>query len=167
MLPPKLPLMWGLPLALHRIRLEAGIGCSPIWRFKACSPSDSAEAGLGCSKFERFWQEHHRIRPKPKSDGANLSAFCQEHQRNWSETRNGCRASARQAFFTPSNFTETENGCRENARQAFFIPSNLTENENGWKILARQGLRKQIDQEHAVHNSELPSHNRYNMIVPI
>ena len=35
------------------------------------------------------------------------------------ETENGCRASAKQAFFIPSNFAETENGCRASARQAF------------------------------------------------
>jgi len=74
----------GLSLALQRIWLEAELGCSPIWRFKACSPSDLAESVDGCSTFERFWKVHHRIQLKPKSDGVNLNAFCQEHHRNWS-----------------------------------------------------------------------------------
>ena len=71
----------GLSRALHRNWLEARLGWSLIWRYKVCSPSDLIESVDGCRLFERFWKVHHRIRPKLKSDGTNLNAFCQEHHR--------------------------------------------------------------------------------------
>ena len=71
----------GLSRALHRNWLEARLGWSLIWRYKVCSPSDLIESVDGCRLFERFWKVNHRIRPKLKSDGANLNAFCQEHHR--------------------------------------------------------------------------------------
>ena len=61
-------------------------------------PSDSAQAEKRWCEFERFLS------------GAPSNIV---------ETENGCRASAKQAFFIPSNIVETENGCRASARQAF------------------------------------------------
>ena len=100
------------------------------------------------------------------------------------ETENGCRASAKQAFFIPSNFAETENGCRASARQAFshhrilsrpkmdvgkmqnklfFAPSDLAETENGWKILAKQGQpqkRRTPELEHPFRANKCTLHLR-------
>ena len=73
-------------LGVHRIRLEASLGWSPIWHIWACSPSDLIERVDGCSEFEHFW--------------AGIPSVMAEDVIR-------CRVCARQALHTPSDKAET------------------------------------------------------------